>query len=140
MRIIEVVAAIIAHDGAFLCVQRGPHKYAYVAHKFEFPGGKVEAGETPEAALVREIREELAYEIEVGALLMTVEHVYPDFKITLHGYSCTAADRALTLTEHVAAVWLPAEELASLDWAAADLPIVWRLQELSGRLSSEALK
>ncbi|GAB2466621.1 DNA mismatch repair protein MutT [Hymenobacter qilianensis] len=124
----EVVAAIIQRGDEFLCLQRGPSKYDYIAHKWEFPGGKVEAGETQQAALVREIQEELGLGIQVGSLLLTVEHDYPDFRITMHGLLCTALTAELTLHEHVAYRWLRREQLDSLDWAAADLPLVAKLQ------------
>ena len=123
----EVVAAIIISDSKFLCLQRGPSKYSYIAEKWEFPGGKVEAGETPSEALRREIQEELGMEIQVDAPLLTVEHTYPDFHITMHGLLCSAVTHELTLHEHIAYTWLPAAELGTLDWAAADLPLVAHL-------------
>ena len=86
----EVVAAIIQRGDEFLCLQRGPSKYDYIAQKWEFPGGKVEAGETQEAALAREIQEELGLVIQVNAPLLTVEHEYADFRIILHGLRCSA--------------------------------------------------
>jgi 8-oxo-dGTP diphosphatase len=125
----EVVAAIIAHENQFLCLQRGPSKYAYIAHKWEFPGGKVEAGETQAAALIREIKEELDLSIEITYPLLTVHHTYPDFAITMHGLLCTTTPTQIpTLHEHVAYVWLRREQLHTLDWAAADLPLVAHLQ------------
>ena len=124
----EVVAAIIQRGDEFLCLQRGPSKYDYIAHKWEFPGGKVEAGETQEAALVREIQEELGMVIQVTTPLLTVEHEYLDFRITMHGLLCTALTAELTLHEHVAYRWLRREHLDSLDWAAAVLPLVAKLQ------------
>jgi 8-oxo-dGTP diphosphatase len=125
----EVVAAIIQHENQFLCLQRGPSKYAYIAHKWEFPGGKVEAGETQAEALRREIQEELDLAIEIEHPLLTVHHAYPDFTITMHGLLCTTAPTTPTLHEHVAYVWLPREQLHTLDWAAADLPLVAHLQD-----------
>jgi 8-oxo-dGTP diphosphatase len=124
----EVVAAIIQHENQFLCLQRGPSKYAYIAHKWEFPGGKVEAGETQERALIREIQEELDLDINIARPLLTVHHAYPDFAITMHGLLCTTSPQTPTLHEHVAYVWLPREQLHTLDWAAADLPLVAHLQ------------
>ena len=124
----EVVAAIIQRGDEFLCLQRGPSKYDYIAHKWEFPGGKVEGGETREAALAREIQEELGLAIQVGPPLLTVEHDYPDFRITMHGLLCSALAHELTLHEHVAYRWLRREQLNTLDWAAADLPLVALLQ------------
>ena len=124
----EVVAAIIQRGDEFLCLQRGPSKYGYIAHKWEFPGGKVEAGETQEAALAREIKEELGLVIQVNAPLLTVEHEYLDFRITMHGLRCSALTHELTLHEHIAYTWLRRDQLHTLDWAAADLPLVAKLQ------------
>ena len=124
----EVVAAIIQRGDEFLCLQRGPSKYDYIAQKWEFPGGKVEAGETQEAALAREIQEELGLVIQVNAPLLTVEHEYEDFRIILHGLRCSALTHELTLHEHIAYTWLRRDQLHTLDWAAADLPLVAKLQ------------
>ena len=124
MKTIEVVAAIVVHEGEVLCVRRGPHKLPYISEKWEFPGGKIEEGESAPQALEREIAEELHRPITVGHLLTTVDHTYPDFRILLHAYVCGTADRRLTLTEHTEYRWLAAGQLAGLDWAAADLPIV----------------
>lgn len=92
--------------------------------KWEFPGGKIEIEETREEALVREIKEELASDIIVDKYLMTVEHDYPAFRITMHAYLCTLVKGELTLKEHNDSIWLSKEELLSLDWADADKPIV----------------
>ena len=124
----EVVAAIIQRGDEFLCLQRGPSKYDYIAQKWEFPGGKVEAGETQAAALAREIQEELGLVIQVNAPLLTVEHEYADFRITMHGLRCSALTHELTLHEHIAYTWLRRDQLHTLDWAAADLPLVAKLQ------------
>ena len=124
----EVVAAIIQRGEEILCLQRGASKYDYIAYKWEFPGGKVEPGETQAGALVREIKEELALDIQIDGLLFTVEHEYPDFLITMHGLRCTARSAEITLHEHTDFKWLRAEELLSLDWAAADIPLVERLR------------
>lgn len=123
----EVVAAIIQRDDTFLCLQRGPSKYDYISHKYEFPGGKVETGETREEALIREIKEELALDIQVQKHFMTVEHEYADFKITMHGFLCQAEGEQLTLHEHIAYQWLTAHQLPALDWAAADIPFISKL-------------
>jgi 8-oxo-dGTP diphosphatase len=124
----EVVAAIIQRGDEILCLQRGASKYDYIAYKWEFPGGKVEVGETQDQALIREIKEELALDIQVEGSLLTVEHEYPDFIITMHGLLCTALSEELVLHEHTDFKWLRAEDLHSLDWAAADVPLVNKLR------------
>src|SRR4051812_18107810 len=98
MKSITVVAAVIYYEQKFLCVQRGTGKYDYISNKFEFPGGKVEPEESHEAALVREIQEELKKHISIDAKLMVVDHAYPDFRIIMHAYLCLAEDDMLTLT------------------------------------------
>ena len=127
MKTIEVVAAIIQNNNQILCVQRGPSKYAYVSHKYEFPGGKVEAGETKEQAIIREIKEELHIDIINPQFYLTVEHTYPDFAIVMHSFLCVTETQQLTLTEHIDAKWLKNSELELLDWAEADVPIVKKL-------------
>lgn len=121
---IEVVAAIIHKDGRILATQRG---YGEFKDKWEFPGGKMEAGESQEEALRREIREELDAEIDVGELLYTVEYDYPEFHLTMHCYLCSVVSGALVLKEHEAARWLSYPELATVDWLPADyviLPVI----------------
>lgn len=129
MKTIEVVAAIVVHDGKVLCVQRGESKLDYISKKFEFPGGKLEANETLEQALTREMAEELKMFVTVGRLFLTVEHSYPDFNLVMHSFICQTNSRQLTLTEHLQALWLGIDELNILDWAAADIPIVEQLKE-----------
>ena len=125
----QVVAAIIFREGKLLCVQRAEHERGYVSWKWEFPGGKVEVGESREEALVREIREELSVDIEVSEFLMTVEYTYPDFHLTMHVFKCALQSGEIVLNEHVDMKWLSIEELGSLDWAAADLPVVKSLMQ-----------
>ena len=127
MKPIEVVAAIITQDGKVLCVQRPKHVKEYISLKWEFPGGKVEVGENREDALLREIQEELASEIHELQFLMTVEHPYLDFHLTMHAFTCTLKTGEITLQEHVDMKWLTPEELNQLDWAEADLPVIERL-------------
>ena len=121
MHQIEVVAAIICQDNQIFATQRG---YGDFKGGWEFPGGKVEPGETPEAALVREIREELAVEISVGELLTTVEYDYPNFHLTMHCYLCQLTGGELRLLEHEAARWLGKGELYSVEWLPADVGII----------------
>jgi len=127
MKHYEVVAAIIINSDKILCVQRNTSKYNYISHKFEFPGGKVEQGETKTQALSREIAEELNLEIEIKREFLSVFHTYPDFEITMHSFLCKADPSGLTLKEHIDSKWVSKEHLSELDWAAADLPIVEKL-------------
>ena len=117
MKQIEVVAAIIRKGDKIFATQRG---YGEWQDWWEFPGGKMEVGETPEEALKREIREELSAEINVGELLTTVEYDYPAFHLTMHCFLCTLVGEALHLNEHEAARWLTKEELGSVKWLPAD--------------------
>ncbi|HIF9083352.1 TPA: (deoxy)nucleoside triphosphate pyrophosphohydrolase [Photobacterium damselae] len=121
---IEVVAAVLMNGGQFLAVQRGESKLSYVSKKWEFPGGKVEAGETLVAAITRELEEELRITIAEPQFLLTVEHSYPDFDITMHCFVVDVPTRELELTEHLDSRWLNKEQLWDLDWAAADVPAV----------------
>ena len=116
----HVVAAGIEVDGRVLCMQRGENRYPYTSHRWEFPGGKIEPGETPEQALHRELIEEMDYDVEVCEHLATVTHDYPDFTITLAAYRCKASTTAFTMREHAASRWLPWNELSTLPWCAAD--------------------
>ena len=95
--------------------------------KYEFPGGKIEPGESLNQALEREIKEELQYDICVRGNFLTVEHQYPDFQLKMHSYLCSAVDTNFTLTEHINYRWLKINQLDELDWAAADIPIVEKL-------------
>jgi 8-oxo-dGTP diphosphatase len=127
MKHFTVVAAIIINDGKILCMQRKASKYDYISFKYEFPGGKVEIGEGEEAALLREIREELDMPIEINRAFLKVNHQYPDFHLTMYSYLCSTSVKVPQLKEHVAYRWLSHHELLILDWAAADVPIVAKL-------------
>lgn len=116
----HVVAAVIEVDGRVLCMQRGENRYPYTSHRWEFPGGKIEPGETPVQALHRELIEEMDFDVEVCEHLATVTHDYPDFTITLAAYRCKASTTAFTMREHAASRWLPWNELSTLPWCAAD--------------------
>lgn len=126
---IHVVAAVIVNEGKVFATQRG---YGEWQGWWEFPGGKMEAGETPEQALVREIREELDAQITVDHYLMTVDYDYPKFHLTMDCFTCHVAAGHLTLLEHSAAKWLPAGQLRSVKWLPADLEIVEKLEEITG--------
>jgi len=129
---LEVVAAVIINNGEILCMQRNIGKYEYVSYKYEFPGGKLESGESQEQALMRELSEEMNLNIIVSKedFFMTVEHTYPDFSITMHSYICYVDNRSFTRNEHISHAWLKVDSLDTLDWAAADLPIVEKLKEV----------
>lgn len=128
MKHIEVVAAVIYKNNKILCVKRGQHKYDYISLKFEFPGGKIEIGETKEEALLRELKEELDMNVEIQKEFLKVLFEYPDFKITMHSFICLCKSEVFSLKEHVEFRWLLNTELSSLDWAAADIPIVEKLK------------
>ena len=127
MKTIEVVAAIIIKDGKVFATQRG---YGQWQGWWEFPGGKIESGECPQEALVREIREELDAEIEVKELLETVEWDYPDFHLTMHCFICSLLSESLHLNEHEAATWLTKETLHSVKWLPADEVLLDRISVL----------
>ena len=129
MKTIEVVAAIIIKDGKVFATQRG---YGEWKGWWEFPGGKIEAGERPKEALVREIQEELDAEIEVGDLLETVEWDYPDFHLTMHCFVCTLLSESMHLNEHESAAWLAPDTLNTVKWLPADEGMVGRIKELLG--------
>ena len=128
MKTITVVAALIKDHNQFLCTQRNQNKFDYLSYKYEFPGGKVEAGESETEALEREIKEELDLMIQTQEKYITVEHAYPDFFLIMHSYLCEATSKDIHLYEHVAYKWLPVTQFDQLDWAAADLPIVEALK------------
>ncbi|MBP5333912.1 MAG: (deoxy)nucleoside triphosphate pyrophosphohydrolase [Bacteroidales bacterium] len=117
MKTIEVVAAIIRQGDKVFATQRG---YGPWKDWWEFPGGKTEPGESPEEALVREIREELSTDISVDRFLCTVDYDYPEFHLTMHCYMCSLLSGALHLNEHEAARWLGPGELHSVRWLPAD--------------------
>lgn len=126
MKHYEVVAAVIEYEDKILCMQRGKAKYDYTSYKFEFPGGKVEAGEENHIALSRELSEEMDLSVTISEkdYLLTVDHTYPDFAITMHVYLCKVDRPDFDMKEHIDFKWLHAGELDSLDWTEADKPIV----------------
>ncbi|MBQ1424333.1 MAG: (deoxy)nucleoside triphosphate pyrophosphohydrolase [Lachnospiraceae bacterium] len=123
---IRVAAALILDNGRVFATQRG-----YGAYKdwWEFPGGKIEPGETPKEALKREIREELAAEIEVGDFLTTVEYDYPEFHLSMDCFWCRVLEGELKLLEHEAARWLPLDDLLQVKWLPADLEVIGRIRQ-----------
>ena len=121
MKKIEVVAAIIVKEKKVFATQRG---YGEFKDGWEFPGGKIELGESAEEALVREIREELDVDIKVGRLLETVEYDYPRFHLTMHCFICELLSEEIILKEHEDAKWLAEEELDSVDWLPADVSLI----------------
>lgn len=131
MKEVEVVAAIIIHKGLILCCQRGENKYLYLSNKWEFPGGKIEAGETKEETIKREIKEELNMDIIVMDEFITVNHRYPDFNLTMYSFICDCDSHELTLADHKDCKWLSKSDMEHLDWAAADIPIVNKLKNSS---------
>ena len=126
MKSIEVVAAIIGNESKIFATQRG---YGEFKDMWEFPGGKMEPGETPEEALKREIKEELDTEINVDSFLTTVDYDYPTFHLTMHCYMCSVISGKLVLLEHESAKWLDKEHLYSIDWLPADIEVVKKLEE-----------
>ena len=126
MKTIEVVAAVIIRDGEVFATQRG---YGEFKGWWEFPGGKIERGECPKDALIREIREELDAEIEVGQLLDTVEWDYPNFHLTLRCFICSLLSESLHLKEHEAATWLTLDTLNSVKWLPADEALLDKIAE-----------
>lgn len=126
MKTVKVAAAIILQGDKIFATQRG---YGAFKDGWEFPGGKIEEGETPRQALVREIREELDTEIEVGELFDTVEYDYPTFHLSMNCFLCTVKSGNLVLKEHEAARWLTRETLDSVDWLPADIALIKKLKE-----------
>ncbi len=125
MKTVKVVAAILIQDNQIFATQRG---YGDYKGRWEFPGGKLEPDETPEEALIREMREEMETEVTVGERFDTVEYDYPDFHLSMDCFLCTVKSGNLTLTVHEDARWLSAEKLYSVDWLPADLGLVAKLQ------------
>lgn len=126
MKRIEVVAAVIIQDDKIFATQRG---YGDFKDGWEFPGGKVEKGETPEDALIREIREELDVNISVDSFLCTVNHDYPKFHLTMHCFLCSIINGEPLLLEHEAAKWLDIDSIWTVEWLPADVEVVKSLEK-----------
>ncbi len=121
MKDIHVVAAIIPRSNEILATQRG---YGVYKDWWEFPGGKIEPGETPEEALVREIKEELATDITINKYITTVEYDYPEFHLVMDCFWCSVKNGEFTLLEHEAAKWLPLDDLRQVNWLPADMEVI----------------
>ena len=126
MKTIKVVAAIIIHENKIFATQRG---YGEFKDGWEFPGGKIEPGETPQEALVREIKEELDIDIEVKDFLETVEYDYPTFHLSMDCFWCEIVEGSLELKEHEAAKWLDRESLYTVDWLPADVGLIEKIRK-----------
>lgn len=126
-KIVEVVAAVIRDQDKIFATQRG---YGEFKDGWEFPGGKIESGETPQKALIREIQEELDTEIEVGKLIDIVEYDYPTFHLKMHCFWARIKKGDLILKEHEASKWLTKETIHSVDWLPADLGLIDKIEEL----------
>ncbi|OZI13359.1 8-oxo-dGTP diphosphatase MutT [Bacillaceae bacterium SAS-127] len=124
-----VVGAVIVEEGKILCAQRGEGKT--LALKWEFPGGKIEQGESPEEALRREIEEEMRCQIEIGEQVEHTVYEYDFGIVHLTTFFCRIVEGEPVLTEHVAVKWLAPHELTSLDWAPADIPAIEKLGQIS---------
>ena len=126
MKTVRVVAAIIIENDKVFATQRG---YGEFKDGWEFPGGKIEPGETPEEAIVREIKEELDTEVEVIELLDTVEYDYPNFQLSMGCFICKIKSGDLVLKEHEAAKWLTKDTLGSVEWLPADMGLVREIEK-----------
>ena len=127
MKKIEVVAAILHRDGACFATQRG---YGEFEGMWEFPGGKIEPGESRDIALKREIQEELGVEIVIEDLLCRTEYDYPSFHLTMHCYLCSIASGEIELREHKSALWLTSDKLEDVAWLPADKEVIDKLKSL----------
>ncbi len=129
MKKLLVVAAIIQYENQILCMQRGESEYAYLSYKYEFPGGKVEPGESLSEALMRELKEEMDIDVTICEkdYLLMVNHQYLDFEIILYCFTCRVKTKKFTRKAHVGHQWLKKEELMKVEWAPADIAIVKNL-------------
>ena len=128
---IQVAAALLFNEGKIFATKRGDSPYAYVAHKYEFPGGKIEQGESGENAVKRELKEELDMDVRVGGLYAKHTFEYPDFIITLSLYECEMISDFI-LKEHESYAWLAPRDLKEEEWAPADADILGSLKRVFG--------
>lgn len=124
MKQITTVAGVITNEkGEVLCTLRDKGKYDYVSYKWEFPGGKIEQGETNEQALTRELQEELEIDVKINNFFYQVEHNYPDFHLSMAVYECKLLSKDMKINVHKGIKWLATKDIMSLDWAQADIPV-----------------
>ena len=140
MKQINTVGGLIVNDeGKILCTERGESKYDYISFKWEFPGGKVEDGETNEETLKRELMEELEIEVDIIKKFYQVEHDYPDFHLSMPVYLCKLKSTAIKLMVHKSIRWLSPNEMMSLDWAAADIPVAEAVFDMSESFNKQMI-
>jgi len=133
-RHLHVACAIVEQDGLVLAAQRS--SATSLPLKWEFPGGKIEPGASPEQCLLREMHEEMAIRVAVDRPLARTTHYYDDFTVTLYPFCCRIIEGEIILHEHAALCWLPPEQLHTLDWAAADLPVICEYQEYNNGVTA----
>ena len=128
---VEVSAGVVVSCGKILCMQRKVSKYPYISEKFEFPGGKVEAGEDTKTALIREFKEELEVDISDSRIeyLSSISHDYPDFSIIMHVFFVFNDNFSFVMKEHESYQWLESKDLARLNWAEADLKVIGKVRK-----------
>ena len=132
MKLITTVAGIIYNEkGEILCTKRDAGKYAYVSYKWEFPGGKMEQGESEIQTLERELREELEIKVEILDKFYQVEHDYPDFHLSMALYECKMLSHNFKMNVHKDIKWVKPQDMLSLDWAEADLPVAEKLAKIN---------
>ena len=124
MKLVTTVAGVIKNqNGEILCTLRDQGKYDYVSFKWEFPGGKIEEGETNEETLTRELHEELDIDVKIENFFYQVEHDYPDFHLSMAVYECELISTEMKMNVHKGLKWLAPKDIMTLDWAAADIPV-----------------